>query len=278
MPAANSDPATKPQLPRVVLLTSPSLYGAAIMNIVGRHPGLNVVGVGLTARVYKGKGPLATARTFAQRTGWPYTSFNILVGDVSWSMLRATGRPRGVADFRKRVRPVKDINSPETLAWLKELQPDYIASYYFNQWIGADVRAIAAKGCVNLHPSLLPALRGPDPIFRALERNLATTGLTLHKIDDGFDTGQILHQEVRAVPPGTSVMGFYLQQAKDGATILADWLAGDLSASGPTSVAATGEPGDYSTFPTPAEVRAFRNAGKRLYSTGEWLRALRQID
>lgn len=278
MTADQLNSGTGPKLPRVVLLTSPSLYGAAIMNIVGRHPGLNVVGVGLTARVYKGKGPLATARTFAQRTGWPYTSFNILVGDVSWSMLRATGRPRGVADFGKRVRPVKDINSPETLAWLKELQPDYIASYYFNQWIGADVRAIAAKGCVNLHPSLLPALRGPDPIFRALERNLATTGLTLHHIDDGFDTGQILHQEVRAVPPGTSVMSFYLQQAKDGATVLADWLAGSLTASGPTAAAAAGGPGDYTTFPTPAEVRAFRKSGKRLYSTAEWLRALRQID
>ncbi len=278
MPADDLNSRPTPGPPRVVLLTSPSLYGAAIMNIVGRHPGLDLVGVGLTARVYKGKGPLATARTFAQRTGWPYTSFNILVGDVSWSMLRATGRPRGVADFRKRVRPIKDVNSPETLAWLKDLQPDYIASYYFNQWIGADVRAIAAKGCVNLHPSLLPALRGPDPIFRALERNLATTGLTLHHIDDGFDTGQILHQEVRAVPAGTSVMGFYLQQAKDGAEILANWLAGDLSATGPASRTATETPGDYSTFPTPAEVRAFRKSGKRLYSTGEWLNALRQID
>src|SRR5690606_30237940 len=120
---------------------------------------------------------------------WRYTAYNALLANVAWTRLRLSGRPAGLRNVS--VRHLRDVNSAKTIAWLKELRPDYVASYYFNQWIGPEVRAVPNQACVNLHPSLLPALRGPDPIFRTLERNLELTGLTLHLVDEGFDTGQI---------------------------------------------------------------------------------------
>lgn len=49
--------------------------------------------------------------------------------------------------------------------------------------------------CVNVHPSLLPAYRGPEPLVWALLEKVPVVGLSLHCIDAGFDTGDVLLQE-----------------------------------------------------------------------------------
>ncbi|HTI51200.1 MAG TPA: hypothetical protein VL475_09620, partial [Planctomycetaceae bacterium] len=144
--------------PRVVLLTSPGLFGAEIINRIAAETAIHLVGVGLTARLYKNKGTLATALTFRKRTGWRYLLYNALIADVSWTVLRASGRPSGLKGVAGNVRPLIEVNDDTTLEWLRGLAPDYVASYYFNQWIGPAVRAIPLRGCLNLHPSLLPAL------------------------------------------------------------------------------------------------------------------------
>lgn len=48
---------------------------------------------------------------------------------------------------------------------------------------------------LNVHPSYLPHLRGPHPINGALFNNAPFTGATMHFMDDGVDTGTIIHQE-----------------------------------------------------------------------------------
>jgi hypothetical protein len=262
--------------PRVVLLTSPSLYGALIIDTLAAEPGIELVGVGLTDRVFKNKGLLATARTMIQRTGLRYTHFGVKTSNVAWIRLQLSGRPRGLKPLKQNVKYLKDVNSPETVAWLRDLAPDYVASFYFNQWIGAEVRQTAKRACVNLHPSLLPALRGPDPIFRTLERRLTQTGLTLHLVDEGFDTGHILLQEERPVPDGVSAFGLYLAQVKAGAHMLAEWLAGKRAAADrQTGIVPAAD--DYTTFPTPQEVRAFLKSGQRLIRPGELRRAIREV-
>ena len=54
---------------------------------------------------------------------------------------------------------------------------------------------------VNVHPSLLPAFPGARAIADALEAGVATTGVTVHVVDDGLDTGPILRQEPVPVDP-----------------------------------------------------------------------------
>ncbi len=267
----NLDP---PVVPRVVLLTSPGLFGGMIIRTLAAEGGIDLVGVGLTNRIYKGKGFLAAARTFLQRTGVSYTVYSALVSQFAWVMLRMRGRPAALACAGRQVRALDDVNSPETIEWLKSQRPDFIASFYFNQWIGAAVRAVPQRACVNMHPSLLPALRGPDPVFRALERGLTTTGLTLHLVNDQFDEGGILYQQEQPVADQATVLGLYLAQVAAGAEILARWLAtpNDLPcvATPPASDA-------YTTFPTPGEVRQFLRSGKRLLRLSELLRAIRQV-
>jgi phosphoribosylglycinamide formyltransferase 1 len=59
---------------------------------------------------------------------------------------------------------------------------------------------------VNVHPSLLPAFPGLHPIEEALAAGVETTGVTVHLVDEGIDSGPVLRQEVVPVePPDTLV-------------------------------------------------------------------------
>ena len=257
--------------PRVVLLTSAGLFGAEIINALASEPGLDFVGIGFTNRVLKNKGMVSSVRTLIKRCGWRYVSYGVLTSTYAWSVLRLSGRPFGMKG--RALRFLKDVNSADSIEWLKSLQPDYVASFYFNQWIGKGVREVPAKACINLHPSLLPNLRGPDPFFRALQRDLPTTGITLHMVDDGFDTGSILCQEERPIAPGSSALTFSLTQVRDGAQLLAHWIAGKKENS---RVEQAGE-GDYTTFPAPAEVAQFVQSGRTLLRFRELRRALKEV-
>jgi phosphoribosylglycinamide formyltransferase 1 len=54
---------------------------------------------------------------------------------------------------------------------------------------------------VNVHPSLLPAFPGAHAIEEALAAGVETTGVTVHLVDEGLDTGPVLAQEAVAVAP-----------------------------------------------------------------------------
>lgn len=55
---------------------------------------------------------------------------------------------------------------------------------------------------VNVHPALLPSFPGLDPIGRALEHGVRITGVTVHFVDQGVDSGPIVLQRPVPVPPG----------------------------------------------------------------------------
>lgn len=61
--------------------------------------------------------------------------------------------------------------------------------------IKKDVYSIPMIGTVNVHPSLLPKYRGPNPYLQTILNGEKETGVTLHLLDDGYDTGAILSQE-----------------------------------------------------------------------------------
>lgn len=268
-------------LPRVVLLTSPGTYGSIIINSLAEHSNVELVGIGLTNRVYRNTGLIGTVRKSVQRMGWRYTVYNALASNVAWSILQLRNRPTGLAACKEKVRSIDDINSAETLAWLNEIKPDYVASFYFNQWIGQEVRSVPLRGCVNVHPSLLPALKGPDPIFRALQRGISDIGLTIHRVADDFDAGTILHQASQTINPTSSVFRVYCECAKLGAQLLGNWLvAGNRDAETTEIQPATetqAEQGDYTTFPTASEVREFIQGGGTLIRMRELRQTLNEI-
>lgn len=85
------------------------------------------------------------------------------------------------------------------LAALKHWQPELGVVVAYGHILRAEVLSIPARGMINVHASLLPALRGAAPINWAILRGDADTGITIMQMDSGMDAGPILRQSVTPI-------------------------------------------------------------------------------
>jgi len=65
----------------------------------------------------------------------------------------------------------------------------------FSYKIPASVYSLPEKGFYNVHPGLLPEYRGADPIFQQIRNQEKFAGITIHQLDEGIDTGNIVLKE-----------------------------------------------------------------------------------
>jgi phosphoribosylglycinamide formyltransferase-1 len=84
--------------------------------------------------------------------------------------------------------------------WLAEREVDLVVLAGFMELLGPDFVQRFAGRIVNVHPSLLPAFPGLRAIERAVEQGVKVTGVTVHFVDEGLDSGPILLQEPVEVP------------------------------------------------------------------------------
>lgn len=96
-----------------------------------------------------------------------------------------------------------DFSHPDGHAAIAALQPDVACVACFTRRIPKSILTLPRLGFLNIHPSLLPAYRGPSPLFWQL-RDGATTGVTVHLMDEGLDTGDIAAQAAVPLPDGMS--------------------------------------------------------------------------
>jgi methionyl-tRNA formyltransferase len=101
------------------------------------------------------------------------------------------------------VLAVRDFNHPDRIAALIGLEVDVACVSCFTRRIPAAVLRLPRLGFLNIHPSLLPDYRGPSPLFWQL-RDGAPTGVTIHYLDEGLDTGDIAAQAAVSLPDGVS--------------------------------------------------------------------------
>ncbi len=80
------------------------------------------------------------------------------------------------------------------LVRLRDTRPDIGVVVAYGHILKPELLELPPRGMVNVHPSLLPALRGPAPIEWAVVNGVEETGVTIMQLDAGMDTGPILHQ------------------------------------------------------------------------------------
>ena len=79
--------------------------------------------------------------------------------------------------------------------------PDVAVVAAYGRILPADALAVPVHGCLNVHASLLPELRGAAPAQWAVARGYARTGVTILQMDEGLDTGDIRLQRPRKIAP-----------------------------------------------------------------------------
>lgn len=115
-------------------------------------------------------------------------------------------------------------NNKGAIDILKKLAPDIIIVAAYGLILPCEVLSIPKLGCVNVHVSLLPHLRGAAPIARSIVQGDAYTGVTIMQMDAGLDTGDILLQQKVAIADKETSGSLHDKLAVLGAKLLINYL------------------------------------------------------
>lgn len=128
------------------------------------------------------------------------------------------------------------LKDPQALSELSNTEWDFFVVAMYNAIIPARVLELPRKGCLNVHPSLLPKFRGPSPILSAILADERTTGISIMLLDAEMDHGPILAQARIEIdeadwPMRGSVLSELL--STEGGTLLAEtipqWMKGEIT-------------------------------------------------
>ena len=103
-----------------------------------------------------------------------------------------------------------DKDFTNILTQLRTYQPDVILVSCYARKLPQSILSVAKKGSFNIHPSLLPGYRGPVPLFWQFRDGVSGFGITVHRMDEEFDTGNIVSQKAVEMQDGVT-----LNQAAD---------------------------------------------------------------
>ncbi|WDH83247.1 phosphoribosylglycinamide formyltransferase [Paenibacillus urinalis] len=103
--------------------------------------------------------------------------------------------------FKPKEYASKEAYEQEIVAKLEERQIDLVVLAGYMRLLTSVVVDRYAGRLINIHPSLLPAFPGKDAIGQALDYGVKMTGITVHFVDGGMDTGAIIAQRAITVSP-----------------------------------------------------------------------------
>lgn len=146
---------------------------------------------------------------------------------------------------------LRAMGAPQVRAALAAHSPDLVVVACWPWRIPPALLAVPRLGFLNLHPSPLPELRGPEPLFWALQEGRARSGVALHWMDAGLDTGDIAAAAPLDLPEGAGWAEVEELAAAAGARLLAE-LAPRLAA-GAAPRRPQGPGGTYRPAPTAAD-------------------------
>lgn len=112
------------------------------------------------------------------------------------------------------------VRDSEVIEYLRNLAPNLVVVAAFGQILPREILEIPQKGCLNVHPSLLPKYRGAAPINWTIIRGEEKTGVTIMLMDEGMDTGDILAQKETLIAPEETSGELHDRLAEMGAALL----------------------------------------------------------
>jgi folate-dependent phosphoribosylglycinamide formyltransferase PurN len=247
---------------RIVFLSVDDAYAGEMQRpLFERHPEWVTGSFISSCRIYK-KTDLQAAVFLLSRCGLSYV-LSMIWTKLGSRLLSGRHTPTPLELAKRHVIPTffsSNINDEASRQRLVEWGPDLVISTNFNHFVGGRARKIARIGTWNLHKSYLPYYRGMAPGFYALLNGEPWSGATLHIMDAGFDTGDIIEQVRVPIRDGDSVFDLNLRVAAEGGKMLADLLEREGHSH---LMPAHQPPGDWPTYSYPSrkDVREFRRKG-----------------
>ncbi len=129
--------------------------------------------------------------------------------------LKAFAESRGLD-----IQAPEKIGDPEAVAALAKLEPDLLVVVAYGQYIPTRVIRLARHEAINLHPSLLPKYRGSAPIQWAIANGDTETGVSIIRLAQKMDAGDILRQEPHPIDDDDTSATLHDKLARFGARLL----------------------------------------------------------
>ncbi|MBW3113000.1 phosphoribosylglycinamide formyltransferase [Bacillus sp. MCCB 382] len=151
-----------------------------------------------------GSGSNFQALVDAVQSGTLKANIRLLVCDQPGAFVIHRAQTAGIPTFVFRAKDYenKQAFEQEILNELAHLGVDFIVLAGYMRLIGPTLLESFGGRIVNIHPSLLPSFPGTDAIGQAIEGGVKITGVTVHFVDAGMDTGEIIAQEIVRVTTG----------------------------------------------------------------------------
>ncbi|MFO7942557.1 MAG: methionyl-tRNA formyltransferase [Bacillota bacterium] len=138
------------------------------------------------------------------------------------------------------LQPESAAEDPEFSRYLSWLEPDLTITAAYGRILSPEILKVPRLGSVNVHASLLPKYRGAAPIQRQILNGESEIGVTIYWMDEGMDSGPIIHQEPIEVTEDITAGELHDRLAEAGATALKEALGKIVAGEG------EGEPQDHS--------------------------------
>ena len=263
---------------------------------------IDVVGIINSTRIIHPKfGFVTGAVQQIKRSGFRYASYLFMVTDL-FRWLQPLSKKiiphlhKSVHGLAKKydipLLDTLDINHSDSLDFIKTCKPDYILCAHFNQLVKPVLLENPNIDAINIHPSLLPAYKGVDPVFYALLAQEEQGGVTLHEMSEDFDAGKILLQKSLPINTKQSLYAFNCQLFSDGVTLALEWMqresssniiaedadyisgiSNDINNKVVNHDTGSEDNEHYDSWPTRAHIKQFKQAGNHLIHLSElWKR------
>ncbi|MCP4769447.1 MAG: hypothetical protein GY875_24725 [Gammaproteobacteria bacterium] len=201
-----------PRPVRVVILYSAGHLGSALtMNrLVDMHE-IEIVGVVRAQPLSLSRQGRSRVKRHLRQVGWRFAwllFFQRVIQGLGYtlSLMMPATRKRLLPAWkiaRQRNIPVmqtRDVNVASTIEFVQGCQPDLLVSAYFSQILKSEIIQLAHFGVLNIHPGWLPSYRGAMAYFWVLHNGSDRGGVTVHWIDEGIDSGEILERRSFPIP------------------------------------------------------------------------------
>ncbi|MBQ6324342.1 MAG: methionyl-tRNA formyltransferase [Bacilli bacterium] len=144
---------------------------------------------------------------------------------------KMVGRHRELVNTPVKELAIKyniDVFQPEKIKdnykTILDYKPDLIITCAYGQIIPKELLDYPKYGCINVHASLLPKLRGGAPIHKALIDGYEKTGITIMYMDEKMDSGDIIKQEEVIIEDSDNLESLYNKLSLLGSKLLIDTL------------------------------------------------------
>jgi len=267
----------------IVILTNDNFFSFTVLKEFMARRRQDIKLVVFSSALIGKRGLVSSIRWSLTQTGFRHTVFKLMVYGIFKVMKMVCKLLPFIPNFysshlwtrRNNINSIisANINEIKTVEHIKAVNPDLIVSVSMNQIVKKEILDLPLKRCINVHCAPLPRYGGMSPYVWALANNEDHSAATIHYMDEGFDTGDVIVQEKIDVVKDDSAFALFYRCCQRAGVLLNN-VVDEIELDKVSSYKQDLSQKTYFSWPTKACVKNLRQNGYRLAKTTDFTCAI----